>query len=64
MKELCEEPSWNKSLETLESLSKGIGSSSYKDQERVCVGTKIHRKEACNIKAIRLYLLLLINMIH
>ena len=31
--------------------------------EQVCIGTKSHRKEACNIKVIRLYLLLSINMI-
>jgi hypothetical protein len=63
VKELCEELSLNMSLETLAILSRGIGSSSYKDQESVCVGAKSHRKEACDIKEIRLYLLLSINMI-
>jgi hypothetical protein len=63
VKELCEGPSLNRSLETLASLSRGVGSSSCKDRASVCVGTKSHQKEACDIKAIRLYLLLSINMI-
>ena len=63
MKELCEEPSVSRILETLVGLSRGIGSSSCKDRASVCVGTKSHRKEACDIKVIRLYLLLSINMI-
>jgi hypothetical protein len=37
VKELCEGPSLNRSLETLASLSRGIGSSSYKDRASVCV---------------------------
>jgi hypothetical protein len=63
VKELCEGPRLNRILETLASLARGIGYSSYKDRASVCVGTKSHQKEACDIKAIMLYLLLSINMI-
>jgi hypothetical protein len=63
VKELCEGPSLNRSLETLAGLSRRIGSSSYKDRSSVFVGTKSHQNEACDIKTIRLYILLSINMI-
>jgi hypothetical protein len=54
VKELCEGLSLNNSLETLASLSRGFDLLHARIEQSVCVGAKSHRKEACDIKAIRL----------